>query len=72
MRTAVIWIFILCVVPFLSPIGVVAGLLWFALNRQTVRSGPALYAGMLKIGIGIGTLLTLLMIVFALLYATGL
>jgi hypothetical protein len=68
MRGAIIWIFLLCVIPFLSPVGVIAGLIWFALNRQALRSGSALYAAMLKIGIGIGAILTVLLIVFALLY----
>jgi hypothetical protein len=68
LRRTIVWIFILSVVPCSAPIGGLWGLIWYPLRRQDVRSLPALFPALCKIGIAVGLGQTILFAVMAILY----
>ncbi|MBC8008774.1 MAG: hypothetical protein H7067_01595 [Burkholderiales bacterium] len=68
-RRSIILIFILSVVPFLAPVGVVWALLWGRDNREEIEALPPLYGALRKIGLYTGSALTLTLVVIALLYS---
>lgn len=68
LRRAVIWIFVLCVVPCVALIGTVVGLVWYGINREAVKSLPTLYTGLCKIALAVGIGQSVLTIIFMLIY----
>jgi Prokaryotic RING finger family 1 len=67
-RGAIIWIFLLCAIPFFAPIGTVAGLTWYSFNRDRVKSLPTLYSGLCKIALAVGIGQSVLIIILLLTY----
>jgi len=68
MKRAVVWIFILSVVPCCAPIGAIWGLIWFAANRRALGALPAMYSALSKLGLAIGIGQCVLVVIMAVLY----
>lgn len=68
LRTTVIWIFIVCVLPCSAPIGAVWGLVWYPGHRDDVNALPSMYSALVKIGIGVGIAESIGFVVMTLLY----
>ena len=54
MKRTVVWIFVFSIVPCLSPIGAVWGVIWYLANRSKIGSLPGVFAAILKIGLAVG------------------
>jgi len=70
LRRKIVWLFVLCVIPFSAPFAAIAGLLWLKARQEEVRSLPSLYGALGKIGVAVGLFqtgaITLLALIFAL------
>ncbi len=67
-RRTLLWLFGLCIVPCLAPIGVIWGLIWYPRHREEVESLPSLYPALYKIGLGVGIGQIAIIIVMGLLF----
>ncbi len=67
-RRTVVWIFVLSVVPFLAPAGLVWGTWWHAQNLDSVRALPPIYGALGRIGRIVSIALTVTMVVLTALY----
>jgi hypothetical protein len=52
-RSAII-MFILCIFTFTAPLGSLVSLVWYGIKSADLKKLPALYPGLVKIGIVIG------------------
>ena len=68
-RRAVIWLFVLCALPGLAPIGAVWGAVWYLSHREEVKALPSLYPALCKVGLGVAIGQTVLMAIMGLLFA---
>ncbi len=69
-RRSITILFVLCVLPFTAPLGVLLAAIWYPIRRKEVRALPAFHGALCKIGIGIGVLETAVIILMSLLYGT--
>jgi len=67
-RRNVLWLFILCLIPFSAPIAAVVGLIWLQSNYEHVEKLPSLYAALAKIGVGVGLFQTAAILLLALVF----
>ncbi|MCS7303753.1 MAG: hypothetical protein NZ602_01420 [Thermoguttaceae bacterium] len=65
---AVIWHFILSVIPCTSPVGALVGGLWRVVHRAELRSLPPIHAALSRLALLIGTGQTLLLLFMVLLF----
>jgi hypothetical protein len=68
-QRTVLWIFILSVIPCLSPVGVVWGLVWNANHRDEINALPSIYPALSKIGLIVGIVETVMMILTSILFS---
>ena len=68
-RRMTIIVFTLCVIPPVAPLGVAIGLLWYPRRRAILKTQPALFGALARLGLGIGIGQTAFVIAMALLYA---
>ena len=68
-RRMVIVIFVLGIIPGLSPIGAVWGLVWGKTKREDILSLPPIYGALHRIGLVASCALTLVLILVMVLYA---
>lgn len=68
LRKTIIWLFILCVLPGLAPVGVVFGLVWYPSQREDIKTLPSIYPALCKIGLGVGIAQSVLLVLMALLF----
>lgn len=69
LRKTVIWLFILCLVPLSAPVGAVWGLIWYPSNKEDLKALPSLYPALCKIGIGVASVQTILLVIMTLLFS---
>jgi hypothetical protein len=67
-RRTIILLFILSVLTCSSPVGAVWGLVWYPGHREEIRSLPALYGAMCKIGLVVAIGQTVALVLFTLLF----
>ncbi len=65
----VIWVFILCAIPFTAPIAAIAALFWYLNKKEAINAMPAMYSAMVKIGIVVGLGLTAAIILISVIFA---
>ncbi len=68
-RRAIIWLFVFSVLTCLAPIGAVWGIVWYPAHREEIRSLPALYGALCKIGLTVAIGQTVALVALTLLYA---
>jgi len=57
-RHSVIWIFIVCVVPFLAPFGAIWAAVWYQSHREEMSALPSFYQALFKIGLAAAIAIT--------------
>jgi len=62
LRKQVVWIFVASVLPCTAPIGLIVSLLFYSTKKEDIRSAPAIYDALSKIGIAVGIAETLLIV----------
>jgi hypothetical protein len=67
LRRAIVWLFVLCLIPFDAPVAGIIALLWFQSRREAIRKLPSLYGALIKIGIGVAFFQTTAIVVLAIL-----
>jgi hypothetical protein len=67
-RRTVVWLFVISVLTCLAPIGAVGGIIWYPAHREEIRSLPALYGALCKIGLTVAIGQTIALVVLTLLY----
>ncbi|MHC5057030.1 MAG: RING finger protein [Planctomycetota bacterium] len=67
-RKVVVWLLVLCVLPFTAPIGALFGLFWLPIHRRELRALPSAYAGVGKIALMLGIGQTLVLVAAGVLY----
>ena len=68
-RRRVVWLFVFCVLPCMAPFAAVLGTSWYLSNREDVRTLPALYSGLCRVGLGIAVAQTCMVAFLTYLYA---
>lgn len=68
-RSAVIWLFVLSMLPCLAPIGAVVGVIWYSSHHEDVKALPSLYLALYRIGLGVAIGQTVTLVVMGLLYS---
>ena len=63
LRKHVVWVFVLCLVPFLAPLALVGGTIWYWPRRKDISALPSLYGALIKIGLAVGAGQTLIILV---------
>lgn len=69
LRTRVVWLFVLSIIPLTAPIGAVMGLAWYLPKRAAVRTLPSVYPALAQLGFMVGTVLSLAFIALGAVYA---
>jgi hypothetical protein len=69
LRQSVIWIFVLCVIPFSAPVAVIAGWFWKQSHRDEMETLPSLYPALLTIALAAGLLQTVGIVILTLLFS---
>lgn len=64
-----ILVFILNLITFTAPIGAIFGFFWYRSKTKALKSVSTVYPALVKIGIGIGILQTVLIIVFGIIHS---
>ena len=54
LRKAVVWVFVLCVLPCAAPLATVFAAIWYASRRRDIQQLPSLYPALCKIGLVVG------------------
>ena len=62
LRKQVVWVFVSSVLPCTAPIGLIVSILFYSSKREDIRSLPAIYDALSKIGIAVGIVETLLIV----------
>jgi len=62
LRKQVVWVFVASVLPCTAPIGLIVSILFYSSKREDIRSLPAIYEALSKIGMAVGIVETLLII----------
>jgi len=62
LRKQVVWSFVACVLPCTAPIGLVIAIVFVSLKKEDIRSLPAIYGALSKIGLVVGIIETLLIV----------
>lgn len=65
----IIIIFILNILTFTAPLGVLIGLLWYRSHSKELKSLSHIYSTLARIGLGVGISQTVLMIIFGIFYS---
>jgi RING finger family protein len=68
LRRTIIWLFILCVVPFTAPVAAVIGLIWRHSHQEEIRKLPSLYSALAHIGVGVGIFQTVAIVIVTVLF----
>jgi hypothetical protein len=68
-RKTVVTVFVLSVIPFLAPVGMVWGAAWRREHREELGALPPLYAALSRIGLYTSVTLTTLLVVMTCLYS---
>ena len=63
LRKQAVWVFILCLVPFLAPLAVAGGAVWYWPRRKEIGALPSLYGALVKIGLLVGTSQTIILLI---------
>jgi hypothetical protein len=69
LRRKIIWLFVLCLIPFTAPVAGIVALIWFQSRREDIRKLASLYGALTKIGIGVAFFQTTAIVGLALLFA---
>jgi hypothetical protein len=69
LRRVIVWVFVLCIIPFSAPVATVAGWFWRQSHRYEIESLPALYPALLTIGLVVGLLQTAALVLLTMLFA---
>ena len=68
LRRQIVWLFVLCLIPFSAPIAAVVGLVWLQSRQDQIQKLPSLYGALAKIGVGVGFFQTAAIVLLALLF----
>ena len=68
LRKTIVWLFILCVLPCLAPVGVVFGWVWYPSRREEIKALPAIYGALCKVGLGVGITQILALVVMTIMF----
>jgi len=68
LRRSIVWLFILCLVPFTAPVAAVVGLIWRHSRQEEIRKLPSLYGALAHIGVGVGVFQTAAIVILAVLF----
>jgi len=62
LRKQVVWVFVFSVLPCTAPIGLIVLILLYSAKREDIRTLPAIYDALSKIGMAVGIIETLLIV----------
>jgi len=68
LRRHILWLFILCLVPFTAPVAAVVGLIWRQSRQEDIRKLPSLYGALAHIGVGVGVFQTAAIVILAVVF----
>jgi hypothetical protein len=68
LRKRIVTIFIFCLLPFTAPVGVLIMLFFWQSNRDDVQKLPSLYPALAKIGMLVGSVMTVGLVLLAALF----
>lgn len=69
LRTGSIWLLIVCVIPFLAPLGAIFGGLWYRRNREELAKLPGTYRAIALIGLIVAVAQTIFFILLGIVIA---
>jgi predicted Zn finger-like uncharacterized protein len=69
LRRGVIWLLVLCVIPFTAPIAAVIGFFWYWAHRDQIKVLPRLYSAISGIAICLGIAQTVFVVLATFIYA---
>jgi hypothetical protein len=69
LRRIIVWLFVLCIIPFTAPVAAAAGWFWRQSHRDEIQNLPSLYPALLVISLMVGLLQTLAIVLLTVLFA---
>lgn len=70
LKQAVVWIFILSILPCTAPFAAMGGAIWYLSHKSEVMAMPTFYSGMCRLGLVVSIGQTMLTVLMAMLYIT--
>jgi hypothetical protein len=68
LRRIIVFLFVLCLIPFTAPVAGIVALIWFQSRGEAIRKLPSLYSALIKIGIGVAFFQTTAVVLLAVLF----
>jgi predicted RNA-binding Zn-ribbon protein involved in translation (DUF1610 family) len=68
LRKRLVWIFVLCLIPFTAPVGAGVGYFWTGAHREDLESMPGIYQALGRVGVWIGAGQTALILILTMAY----
>jgi hypothetical protein len=69
LRRSIIWLFVLCLIPFTAPVAAIIGLIWRHSRVEEIRKLPSLYGALANIGVGVGVVQTVVIVLLAMVFS---